>query len=209
MIVEADADVEDAAARCAANAFSFAGQSCISVQRIYVQRDVYEDFKARFLPKVEALVVGDPADEATDVGPLISPGERDRVLAWIEQARAGGATILTGGDARRRAPPPHRRRGARRRRAARLRRGLRPRLHAAGVRHARRGDRRSRTRPATGCRQGSSRLARVGAAGRRQRSSSAGSRSTRPPPSAPTRCPTAASRNRATRARARPGPCAR
>ncbi|RDI74961.1 NAD-dependent aldehyde dehydrogenase [Gaiella occulta] len=97
VIVEADANVDDAAARCAANAFSFAGQSCISVQRIYVHRDVYEEFKARFLPKVEALVVGDPADEATDVGPLISPGERERVLAWIEQARDGGATILTGG----------------------------------------------------------------------------------------------------------------
>jgi acyl-CoA reductase-like NAD-dependent aldehyde dehydrogenase len=97
VIVEADANLEDAATRCAANAFSFAGQSCISVQRIYVQRSVYDDFKARFVPKVEALVVGDPADETTDVGPLISRDERDRVLSWIEQARDGGATILTGG----------------------------------------------------------------------------------------------------------------
>jgi acyl-CoA reductase-like NAD-dependent aldehyde dehydrogenase len=97
VIVEADADVEDAATRCAANAFSFAGQSCISVQRIYVHRDVYDDFKARFVPKVEALRVGDPADEGTDVGPLISPAERDRVLSWIEQARESGSTILTGG----------------------------------------------------------------------------------------------------------------
>ncbi len=97
VIVEADADVEDAATRCAANAFSFAGQSCISVQRIYVHRDVYDDFRARFVPKVEALRLGDPADEDTDVGPLISPAERDRVLSWIEQAREGGATILTGG----------------------------------------------------------------------------------------------------------------
>jgi acyl-CoA reductase-like NAD-dependent aldehyde dehydrogenase len=98
VIVEADADVEDAAMRCAANAFSFAGQSCISVQRIYVHADVYDDFKGRFLPKVEALVVGDPSDEATDVGPLIAPGERDRVLEWIEQARNGGAMILSGGE---------------------------------------------------------------------------------------------------------------
>jgi acyl-CoA reductase-like NAD-dependent aldehyde dehydrogenase len=97
VIVEADADVEDAATRCAANAFSFAGQSCISVQRIYVHRDVYDDFKARFVPKVEALRVGDPSDEDTDVGPLISRDERDRVLSWIEQAREGGASILTGG----------------------------------------------------------------------------------------------------------------
>jgi acyl-CoA reductase-like NAD-dependent aldehyde dehydrogenase len=97
VIVEADADVDDAAARCAANAFSFAGQSCISVQRIYVHRDVYDAFRAAFLPRVEALVVGDPADEATDVGPLITRSERDRVLAWIGEARDGGAAVLTGG----------------------------------------------------------------------------------------------------------------
>ena len=98
VIVEPDADVEDAAARLAANAFSFAGQSCISVQRIYVHEDVYEDFKARFLPRVQALAVGDPADEETDVGPLISSDDRDRVLAWIREAEAAGATVLTGGD---------------------------------------------------------------------------------------------------------------
>ena len=97
VIVEADADVEDAAARCAANAFSFAGQSCISVQRIYVQRGVYDAFRAAFVPRVEELVVGDPADEATDVGPLIARSERDRVLAWIEEAASAGGTILTGG----------------------------------------------------------------------------------------------------------------
>jgi len=97
VIVEADADVEDAAARCAANAFSFAGQSCISVQRIYVQRDAYDAFRAAFVPRVEALVVGDPADDVTDVGPLISQSERDRVLTWVEEAREGGATIVTGG----------------------------------------------------------------------------------------------------------------
>ncbi len=97
VIVEADADLDDAAARCAANAFSFAGQSCISVQRIFVQRTVYDAFKERFLPRVEALRVGDPADEGTDVGPLISHDERDRVVSWIEQARAGGAEILSGG----------------------------------------------------------------------------------------------------------------
>ena len=98
VIVEADADVEDAAARLAANAFAFAGQSCISVQRIYVQRAAYDDFVARFVPKVAALVVGDPADEGTDVGPVIDRGSRDRVLEWIEEARAAGAEILTGGE---------------------------------------------------------------------------------------------------------------
>jgi acyl-CoA reductase-like NAD-dependent aldehyde dehydrogenase len=96
VIVEADADVEDAAARCAANAFSYAGQSCISVQRIFVQEAVYERFRDAFVPHVEALVVGDPADEDTDVGPLISTSERERVIAWIDEARERGATILTG-----------------------------------------------------------------------------------------------------------------
>lgn len=100
VIVDHDADVDDAAARCAANAFSYAGQSCISVQRIYVHDDVYDAFKASFLPRVEALVVGDPGDDATDVGPLISGPERDRVLAWIEEARSSGAVILTGGELR-------------------------------------------------------------------------------------------------------------
>ena len=63
VIVEADADVEDAAAKAAANAFSFAGQSCISIQRVYVARAAYDEFLASFLPKVEALRVGDPADD--------------------------------------------------------------------------------------------------------------------------------------------------
>jgi acyl-CoA reductase-like NAD-dependent aldehyde dehydrogenase len=97
VIVAADSDLEDAAARLAANAFSFAGQSCISVQRIYVERSAYDRFLELFLPHVEALEVGDPADEGTDVGPLISKDERDRVLSWIEEARSQGAEILTGG----------------------------------------------------------------------------------------------------------------
>ena len=98
VIVEPDADLEDVATRLAANAFSFAGQSCISVQRVYVQRAVHDELVSRFVPKVEALVVGDPADEATDVGPLIDRDARDRVLAWIDEARTAGAEILTGGE---------------------------------------------------------------------------------------------------------------
>src|SRR5919197_467432 len=71
VIVGADADLDEAAQKLAANAFSFAGQSCISVQRIYVERPAYDAFLERFLPRVEALRVGDPADEETDVGPVI------------------------------------------------------------------------------------------------------------------------------------------
>ncbi len=97
VIVAAGADIEDAASRLAANAFSFAGQSCISVQRIYIARDAYDGFVQQFVSKVEALAVGDPADEDTDVGPVISAPERDRVASWIEEARAQGAEVLTGG----------------------------------------------------------------------------------------------------------------
>jgi acyl-CoA reductase-like NAD-dependent aldehyde dehydrogenase len=95
VIVEADADLEDAATRLAGNAFSFAGQSCISVQRIYVARDAYDGFVERLLPKVEALKVGDPADEDTDVGPLIDAAAKERVLAWIGES---GGEVLTGGN---------------------------------------------------------------------------------------------------------------
>jgi acyl-CoA reductase-like NAD-dependent aldehyde dehydrogenase len=98
VVVAADADLDEAAAKLAANAFSFAGQSCISVQRIYVEREAYDGFLARFLPQVEALRLGDPADEETDVGPVIDEGARERILEWIEEARSGGARILTGGE---------------------------------------------------------------------------------------------------------------
>jgi acyl-CoA reductase-like NAD-dependent aldehyde dehydrogenase len=97
VIVAGDADVEAAAAKLAGNAFSFAGQSCISVQRIYVDRAVHDAFLAAFVPKVEALVVGDPADDDTDVGPVIDEGARERILEWIDEATASGATLLAGG----------------------------------------------------------------------------------------------------------------
>jgi acyl-CoA reductase-like NAD-dependent aldehyde dehydrogenase len=98
VIVTADADVEAAAAAMAANAFSFAGQSCISVQRLYVERPAYDRFVDAFLPKVEALKLGDPADEETDVGPVIDGDARERILDWIAEARDGGAEILAGGE---------------------------------------------------------------------------------------------------------------
>ena len=97
VIVHGDADLEEAATKLAANAFSFAGQSCISVQRIYVQKRVYDEFVTRFVPKVEELVLGDPAEEDTDVGPVIDDEARERILSWIEEARASGAEILAGG----------------------------------------------------------------------------------------------------------------
>jgi acyl-CoA reductase-like NAD-dependent aldehyde dehydrogenase len=98
VIVEDDADLDEVTTKLAANAFAFAGQSCISVQRIYVGRSAYEDFVSRFVPKVEALNVGDPADDDTDVGPVIDDDARERIVSWIEEAKAGGARVLTGGE---------------------------------------------------------------------------------------------------------------
>ena len=98
VIVAADADVDAAAKAMAANSFSFAGQSCISVQRIYVERPAYDDFVQRFLPAVDGLTIGDPADEETDVGPVIDEDSKERILEWIEEARSGGAEILAGGE---------------------------------------------------------------------------------------------------------------
>jgi acyl-CoA reductase-like NAD-dependent aldehyde dehydrogenase len=95
VIVAADADVETAAAKLAGNAFSFAGQSCISVQRIYVERSVFDAFVAAFVPRVDALKVGDPADDDTDVGPVIDADARERILAWIDEA---DGDVLTGGE---------------------------------------------------------------------------------------------------------------
>jgi acyl-CoA reductase-like NAD-dependent aldehyde dehydrogenase len=86
----------DTAAKLAANAFSFAGQSCISVQRIYVMDDAWDGFVADFVPNVESLKLGDPADEETDVGPVIDDDARQRILAWIEES---GGEVLTGGTA--------------------------------------------------------------------------------------------------------------
>jgi acyl-CoA reductase-like NAD-dependent aldehyde dehydrogenase len=96
VLVAADADLDLAATKLAANAFSFAGQSCISVQRIYVERGALDGFLERFLPQVEKLVVGDPEDEGTDVGPVIDEDARTRIVGWVEEAQAAGAKLLAG-----------------------------------------------------------------------------------------------------------------
>jgi acyl-CoA reductase-like NAD-dependent aldehyde dehydrogenase len=69
----------------------------VSVQRVYVRREVLDDFITLLVPRVEALRVGDPADDATDVGPVIDPQNHERVLAWIEEAKEGGARVVAGG----------------------------------------------------------------------------------------------------------------
>jgi acyl-CoA reductase-like NAD-dependent aldehyde dehydrogenase len=98
LIVHSDGDWETAADKARLHAFSHAGQSCISIQRILVHEDVADAFTERLVANAAALRVGDPLDPETDVGPLISPGDRDRVKLWIDEAVAGGAELLTGGE---------------------------------------------------------------------------------------------------------------
>lgn len=97
MIVAADADVERAASRAAAGGYSYAGQSCISVQRILVHRSQFDQFVERFVKQVRALRVGDPLDEQTDVGPVIDEASARRAESWVQEAVAGGARAVVGG----------------------------------------------------------------------------------------------------------------
>ena len=98
LIVHADGDWETAADKAKLHAYSHAGQSCISIQRILVHEDVADGFTERLVANAESLRVGDPLDPETDVGPLITPGDRDRVKEWVEEAVAAGAELLTGGE---------------------------------------------------------------------------------------------------------------
>ena len=82
--------------KLAANSFSFAGQSCISVQRIYVMEGAWDDFVPAFVAQVEQLKVGDPTDEETDVGPVIDADARDRILEWVRESHG---EVLAGGEA--------------------------------------------------------------------------------------------------------------
>ena len=98
LIVHGDGDWETAADKVKLHAFSHAGQSCISIQRILVHEEIADGFVERLVANAEALRVGDPLDPDTDVGPLISAGDRDRVKEWVEEAVSAGAELLTGGE---------------------------------------------------------------------------------------------------------------
>ena len=98
VIIEPDANLEIAVARCVAGGYGYAGQTCISVQRIYVQQSHYDRFLKTFVEKVQALPTGNPALDATVVGPLINEQAAIRVEAWIQEAVGQGATIHTGGN---------------------------------------------------------------------------------------------------------------
>jgi glyceraldehyde-3-phosphate dehydrogenase (NADP+) len=97
VIVWRDADLHWAAESCVSGAFWAAGQNCIGVQRIYIQRDVYDEFKELVVRRTKAYRIGDKLDEATEMGPMIDEGEARRVERWIEEAVEGGAAVLAGG----------------------------------------------------------------------------------------------------------------
>lgn len=99
-IIAADGSVEASAPLCARNAMRLAGQSCISVQNVYVHESLYPAFIARLVAEVKALKLGDPLDPSTDVGTLIDEAAAQRVEAWIGEAAAQGARVLTGGGRR-------------------------------------------------------------------------------------------------------------
>jgi acyl-CoA reductase-like NAD-dependent aldehyde dehydrogenase len=98
VIIHSDADLEYAAERCVAGGFGYAGQTCISVQRILVQQSVYGKFTDLFLAGVKTLRTGDPLDESTDVGPVIRESDAQRAIDWIHEAVRGGTRVLCGGN---------------------------------------------------------------------------------------------------------------
>ncbi|MGR9051281.1 MAG: aldehyde dehydrogenase family protein [Gammaproteobacteria bacterium] len=97
MIVAADADLDDAAVKAVAGAFSYAGQSCIHTQRIYVDITCFDAFVEKFLRRMARLRIGDPEHPATDVSVMIDLANAERIEAWVAEAEQGGAVIMAGG----------------------------------------------------------------------------------------------------------------
>ena len=97
VVIDRDADLDDAVDRTVFGAFYQSGQSCIGVQRIVVHDDVYDAFKDKLVAKTKTLIAGDPHNRDTFVGPMIDVKEAERLDKWIEEAVAGGATLLCGG----------------------------------------------------------------------------------------------------------------
>lgn len=96
VIVEPSAPIDRIISRCVGGAFSFSGQLCISLQRIYVHESIYNEFVDAFVKETENLKVGDPFDPSTDLSAMIHPKEVDRIKQWIEEAKSEGAVVATG-----------------------------------------------------------------------------------------------------------------
>lgn len=99
MIVHGDwHDLDAAAERTAKAAFGFAGQSCVGLQRVFVERAIFQTFLWKVVDHAAKMAAGDPSDEATEIGPLVRPAEAERVETWIKEALAAGAKLVTGGE---------------------------------------------------------------------------------------------------------------
>lgn len=97
-IIDEDGDVDRAVGRCVMGSFANSGQVCISVQRIFVHRNRYDEFLSKFVTATKNLKVGDPMDRSCDIGPMISSVELQRAVEWLEEARKMGAKVETGGE---------------------------------------------------------------------------------------------------------------
>ncbi len=100
VVIEPDADLEFAVPRVVTGAFSYAGQICISIQRIFLHEKIYDAFMAEFLERTKKLVSGDPLDDKTDVGPMIDEAAARQTEEWVGEAVAKGARLLCGGKRR-------------------------------------------------------------------------------------------------------------
>ena len=96
VIVMADSDLDKAVAATVSGAFWASGQNCIGTQRIFIERSVFDQFSAKFVTQTQALIVGDPLDEATDLGPMITPEQSARIQSWVADAINQGTMLLTG-----------------------------------------------------------------------------------------------------------------
>jgi acyl-CoA reductase-like NAD-dependent aldehyde dehydrogenase len=106
VIIDRDADIADAVERCVFGGYYQSGQSCISVQRIYVHREVYDAFRNKFVEAVRGLVVGNPRDEKTFVGPIITEDDAKRIEQSIQNAVGKGGRLLCGGGRKERLVQP-------------------------------------------------------------------------------------------------------
>ena len=96
-IIDADANIDHAVSRTVMGSFSYSGQTCISVQRIYIHHEKYDEFRAKFINATNGLLMGDPLNEKTDIGPVINEAAATRIDNWINEAVAQGAQIAVGG----------------------------------------------------------------------------------------------------------------
>jgi len=96
-VIDADANIDHAVTRTVMGSFAYSGQTCISVQRIYIHRERYDEFRAKFIDSTHKLVVGDPLDEKTDIGPVINEAAASRMESWVSEAVSQGAKIAAGG----------------------------------------------------------------------------------------------------------------